>query len=313
MIDVFSYNRTQNKIKKSTLKQSSKEYSWIRVVNPDEKILKEIAENTTIPLEELQENLEEEERPKVSTKKYLEIIYRAPYVVDKELETLPVYFYLLNEKLITIEKKPLKLIDTIADKLNKNKSKFLFKRGLPYFIHFVIDKINDDFLERIDRIASRIDLYENFSKRQMSVEDLEKVYDQSVTLSFFNQALIANVEVLNLLKKGYFKLIPRKDNVLFEELYYDVLQILDTEKIQREVISNLINVHSVLTSTRLNEFMKKLTIIAIIITIPTLMSGIYGMNFKYIPLAENPYGFYITTLFIGIITFVIYYLFTRKT
>ena len=214
--------------------------------------------------------------------------------------------------LVTIEKKPLKIFENISENLSKNKNKFLFKKGFSYFIYYVIDRINDDFLMRIDKIADRIDIYENFSKKQMNVKDIEKIYDQSVTLSFFNQALIANVEVLNLLKKGYFKLIPRKDNGLFEELYYDVLQILDTEKIQREVITNLISVNSVLTTTRLNEYMKQLTLIALIIAIPTLLSGIYGMNFVNIPLADHKYGFHITSAIILFITFATYYLFTKK-
>ena len=312
MIEVFSFDRSKDKISKIKLTQVSRKLSWIRLVNPDLEKLNQLSKHTKIPIEELKESLEEEERPKVSEKKYLEIIYRAPSIIDQELETQPIYFYLLDNMLVTIEKKPLKIFDNISENLVKNKNKFLFKRGFSYFIYYVIDKINDDFLMRIDKIADRIDIYENFSRKQMNVKDIEKIYDQSVTLSFFNQALIANVEVLNLLKKRYYKLIPNKGSLLFEELYYDVLQILDTEKIQREVVTNLISVNSVLTTTRLNEFMKQLTLIALIMAIPTLFSGIYGMNFVNIPLADHKYGFYITSFIILLITFATYYLFTKK-
>ena len=312
MIEVFSFDRSKDKISKIKLTQVSRKLSWIRLVNPDLEKLNQLSKHTKIPIEELKESLEEEERPKVSEKKYLEIIYRAPSIIDQELETQPIYFYLLDNMLVTIEKKPLKIFDNISENLVKNKNKYLFKRGFSYFIYYVIDKINDDFLMRIDKIADRIDIYENFSRKQMNVKDIEKIYDQSVTLSFFNQALIANVEVLNLLKKRYYKLIPNKGSLLFEELYYDVLQILDTEKIQREVVTNLISVNSVLTTTRLNEFMKQLTLIALIMAIPTLFSGIYGMNFVNIPLADHKYGFYITSFIILLITFATYYLFTKK-
>ena len=312
MIEVFSLDKIKDKIVKINLKALSRRKSWVRIVSPDPENLKLLSENTKIPIEELQESLEEEERPKVSARKYLEIIYRAPTIIDQELETQPVYFYLLEDKLVTIEKKPLKILDDISENLSKNKLKFLFKKGFSFFVYHVIDKINDDYLLKIDRIAAKIDIYENFSKKQMNVKDIEKIYEQSVTLSFFNQALIANIEVLNLLKKGYFKQIPKKDSVLYEELYYDMLQIIDTEKIQRDVVSNLINVNSILTTTRLNEFMKQLTIIALIMAIPTLFSGIYGMNFVNIPLANHKYGFHITSGIILIITFGVYYFFTKK-
>jgi magnesium transporter len=312
MIEVFSFNEKTGNVKKEDLTKIKNKTSWVRIVSPDPTQLQLLSKETGVPIEELQESLEEEERPKVSSGKYLEVIYRAPYVLDDELETLPVYFYILENKLVTVEKRPLPVFDNISEDLSKNKKKFLFKKGFAYFIHFVIDKINDDFLIRIDRIASKIDIFENFSKKQMKVDDLEKLYDQSVILSFFNQALIANVEVLNLLRKGYYKQIPRKDRHHFEELYYDVLQVLDTEKIQREVLSNLINVHAVLASSRLNEFMKQLTIIALIITIPTILSGLFGMNFVHIPFREHPLGFYITTAGILGLTFIIYLIFSKK-
>ena len=311
MIEIYSYTRGAEKIKKINLGEATRGIKWIRVVQPDPENLKLLSKNTGIPEAELQESLEEEERPKISVNKYLEIIYRAPYIVDNELETLPIYFYLFNDKLVTIEKKPLGILDEISKNMANNKSKFLFKKNLPYFIFHAMDKINDDFLMKIDKIAARVDIYEKFSKKEITVKDIELIYDQSVTLSFFNQALIANVEVLNALKKGYYKLIPAKDKVLFEELYYDILQILDTEKIQREAVTNLINVHSIITSTRLNEFMKRLTAIALIVAIPTMISGLYGMNFVNIPLKNHPYGFYITTFIVILITLGFYYLFKK--
>lgn len=312
MIEVFSFDAKTGNVKKEDLSKIKNKTSWVRIVSPDPTKLQLLSKETGVPLEELQESLEEEERPKVSSAKYLEVIYRAPYVLEDELETLPVYFYILENKLVTVEKRPLPVFDNVSVDLSQNKKKFLFRKGFAYFIHFIIDKINDDFLIRIDRIASKIDIYENFSKKQMTVQDLEKLYDQSVILSFFNQALIANIEVLNLLRKGYYKQIPRKDKHHFEELYYDVLQVLDTEKIQREVLTNLINVHAVLASSRLNEFMKRLTIIALIVTIPTILSGLFGMNFVHIPLRTHPYGFYITASGIIGITFLVYLFFSKR-
>jgi magnesium transporter len=284
MIEVFYFDRAKHQINKSEVSKVSRKLSWIRIVDLDEEKITLLSKHLNIPTEELRESLEEEERPKVSISKYIEIIYRAPYMISDELETLPIYFYLFKDKLVTIEKKPLNIIDNISQKMKSNNAKFLFKKGFSYFIYYVMDKINDDFLARIDKIGSKIDIYENFSKKEMTVKDVEKVYDQSVALSFFNQALIANLEVLNSLKKSFSRLIPKKDNKLFEEAYYDVLQIIDTEKIQREAVSNLINVHSIITSTRLNEFMKRLTIIALIMAVPTMISGLLGMNFLHIPL-----------------------------
>jgi magnesium transporter len=310
-MQVFYYDKKKDSVKRSELKNSYPGPAWIRVVDPTPAKILLLSEKTKIPLEELQEALEEEERPKVATRSYLEVIYRAPYIIDNELETLPIYFYIYSNKIITIEKKPMKIFEDFSLNMSDGKHKSLFKKGMPYFLFLILDQINDEFLTKIDRIAAKLDIYENFSRKNLNDTDIEKIYENSVTLSFFNQALIADVEVLNSLKKGYSKLISSKDKILFEELYYNILQIIDTEKIQRESITQLINVHAIITNNRLNDYMKRLTAIALIVAIPALISSFYGMNFDYIPLAEHRYGFYIFSVAMVVICVGFYYLFKR--
>ncbi len=71
------------------------------------------------------------------------------------------------------------------------------------------------------------------------------------------------------------------------------MELIDVVKIQRNIINNLFEMQSTIVSNELNVVMKKITAIAAIIMVPTLISGIYGMNFSYIPLADHPQGFYI--------------------
>ena len=309
MIRSFGYKK--NKIRKIELKDISKFKSWVRLVDPTKQEIEEIAKFTNIPLSELLESYQEEERPRLTKENYIEIIYSAPYIEKGEGTTVPLNIYLYKNNLITLEKRSNKILDLIENEMEKNRYKFLFKKGVSYFIFFILDKINDDFLTKIDKIARNIDVYEEVTKRDLTIKDIEKIYEQSVTLSFFNQALIANIEVLNALRKGHFKQFKGSDRTLFEELYYDALQVLDTEKIQREAITNLFQLQSIISSSKLNEFMKKLTTIALIIAIPTLISGMYGMNFLHIPLRNHPYGFIITSSIILIITFSFYLLFKR--
>ncbi|MBN1502275.1 hypothetical protein JW930_01920 [Candidatus Woesearchaeota archaeon] len=310
MIEVFSFK--ENNIVQGELKELNRELSWIRVISPNKETIEAVSENIGIPIEELEEPLEEDERPKISSGKYLEIIYRAPYIENQEVKTYPIYLYLFQDKLISVEKEPYQILSNISLLMEKNKAKFLFKKRLAYFVFYILDKINDDYLAKIDKIAANIDVYEEVTKKTLTKRDFENIYEQSVTLSFFNHALIANLEVLNALRKGYFKQISPRDKRYFEELYYDALQILDTEKIQREAISNLFNLQSVISANRLNEFIKKLTTIALIVAIPTMISGIYGMNFKSIPLAQHEHGFWITLGIMLTITVTLYIYFKNS-
>ncbi len=309
MIEAYCLHK--DKVMKKKLDRIGKDKCWIRLIKPTPNEIEEVAKIVNIPYQEMIESLEEEERPRLTVMNYVEIIYRVPFVLEEEISTSPLYLYIVNSTMITIEKNPEPILDQVTSSFSKGKSRFLFKKGFPYFIHYVLDKVNDEFLLKINKIATNINIYEEVTKRDLTREDLEKIYEQSVTLSLFNQALIANLEVLNSLKKVHSKFFKQTDVALFEELYYDALQILDTEKVQREAITNLFNLQTALASSRLNEFMKKLTSLAIIMAIPTMISGIYGMNFTYIPLRHSPFGFYITAATIMLITISVLYVFRK--
>ncbi|MBI2141935.1 magnesium transporter CorA family protein [Candidatus Woesearchaeota archaeon] len=283
---------------------------WIRCVSPDADEISALSEITKIPVDEFRESVEEDERSKVSVNRHLEIVFRTPSVEEGEIITLPIYIYAIGSTIVTIERKKCKVLADLSAALVENKRRFLFKKPPGYFIFYVLDKINDEFLHFIDRISVKLDFFKD--RGAWTKENIESIYDSSVALSYFNQALIANIEVLNELRKSYYKLFADEDRRHFTELYNDALQILDTEKVQREVMTNLFNMQSIITANRLNQFMKAVAFFALIITIPTLITNIYGMNLSYLPLSGNRYAFFILLVFMAAISLILYY-FYRKT
>ena len=261
------------------------EMVWIRCTRPDEQALSFLSDISDIEKEHFREVIEEEERPKVSVTKQLEIVYSVPATEEDEVVTRPFYIYEKGNKIVTIEKSKNRSMEELAVAMRNNKRRFLFKRNVGVFVSYVLDKFNDEFLRFIDHIAVRVDVFSE--RRGLAEENIEKIYDSSVTLSYFNQALIANLEVLNELRKTYHRLFTADNRRQFTEVYYDLLQVRDTEKVQRESIANLFNMQSIIASNRLNDFMKKVTVIAILIAVPTFVSGIYGMNVQ-LPFSEEP-------------------------
>lgn len=296
--------------KYSELTHLGKSTVWLRCVSPDADEISAISEITKIPVDEFKESVEEDERSKVSVNRHLEIVFRTPAVEEGEIITLPIYIYAVGSTIVTIERKKCKVLADLSAALLENKRRFLFKKPAGYFIFYVLDKVNDEFLHFIDKISVKLDLFKD--RGAWTRDNIESIYDSSIALSYFNQALIANIEVLNELRKSYYKLFGEDDRRHFTELYNDALQILDTEKVQREVLTNLFNMQSIITANRLNRFMKAVAFFALIITIPTLITNIYGMNLAYLPLSSNKYAFFILLGFMTAISLILYY-FYRKT
>ena len=282
---------------------------WVRCYKPNAEDIEAIAELTKIPIEELKEAIEENERPKVHVHKHIEIVYRAPAIEDGDIVTSPIYIYAIGQFIVTIEKQPNKVLSDLATALLENKRRFLFKKAIGYFIFYILDKINDEYLHNIDKISIRVDMFKD--RNALNKVNVEKVYNASISLSYFNQALVANLEVLNELRKSYFKMFDHEDRKNFAELYYDALQILDTEKIQRELLSNLINMHSTIAGNELNYFMKIVALVALLTTFPTFIMNLFAMNVKNTPFVDHANAFWWILGAIIFSVFISYFLFKK--
>lgn len=279
--------------------------TWIRLKESSAEQLKMISEFTNIPLDEFQEYFESEERSRLEQGRFLELTYQVPFLESNgDLRTTSVNIFIIGNLFITVEKERIAPLEKIATMMKKSKMKFLLKGSLGEMLYNFLDKINDSFLASVDKISNLTEVLE--IKKDISTEQLMRLYNYNVVLTYFNQALLGNLEVLIGLRKSYFKKFKKSDLDLFADLYYDNLQIIDTEKIQREVITNIFNFQSIVSSHKLNNFMKRLTFLALLFMVPTLITGIFGMNVK-LPLQASEYGFlFVIGLLVFIVILVVY-------
>ncbi len=282
---------------------------WIRFLDQSEEKIKLLSEFTGIPQEEFSDFFQFEERSRLEQGRFLELIYQTPFNEKGEITTVPINIFIINNLFVTVEKEKVAAVEKISALMKNNKLKFLFKRSVGEFLYYFLDKINDDFLVSIDKIANLTDVLES-KVGNVTDAQLMTLYNYNVTLTRFNQAILANVEVLSSLKKSYFKKFSKEDLESFSDLYYEKLHILDTEKVQREVISTLFNFQTLVATHKLNNFMKKLTSLALIIMVPTLITGMLGMNLK-IPFGESQYGFVAVVSFMVVLAVLMFFTFKK--
>jgi magnesium transporter len=293
---------------------NQKRFFWIRFVQPSqeeiefiEKVLSFEPEDT----EDLKDFLKEGGRPVLSKESFIEVIYSVPYTEsDGDIVTEPIAIYIKKNFVLTIEKKALPACEKIIKLISKKKARYLFKKNTIFFLAQLIDKINDEFLFNVNKIASRTDILSSRTDK-LTEKQIDSISSASTTLAFFNQAIIANIEVLNGLRKMHHRSFTDDDRDTFNDLYSDARQVLDVEKVQREVIMNIFNLQSIISTNHINEFMKKLTSLALIITVPMLISGIYGMNINGLPFATHKFSFWIIMGIMAIITTIIYIIFKK--
>lgn len=101
-------------------------------------------------------------------------------------------------------------------------------------------------------------------------------------------------------------------DIYFKDIYDHTIQIIDTIESFRDMLTSMVDMYFSTISNKMNEVMRVLTMIATIFIPITFVAGIYGMNFKYMPELEWPWGYGVAWLIMVAIAISMICFFKRK-
>jgi magnesium transporter len=141
---------------------------------------------------------------------------------------------------------------------------------------------------------------------------LNKLFALKKDILYLRRIVTPQRDILRNISSGEHKQICFECSLHFKDVYDHLFMISELTESYRDTMSSAMEAYLSVVSNRLNEVMKVLTIIATILMPLTLLTGIFGMNFEYMPLLKSPYGFPITVLLMMLAAAVMLWLFKRK-
>lgn len=281
---------------------------WVQMIDPTLEESKEIAEVLDVDIEDIQAALDEEESSRIELQDgYTLILVDIPTTEirhEKKLyTTIPLGIILTQDIVVTVCTEDTPVLQNfvrgrVREFSTKKKLRFvyqiLYRTASIYQADLrVIDKKRTEIEERVGKNTEDADLIE--------LHELES------TLVYFATSLRANGVVLDRLTR--YKRLEQfpEDTELLDDVIVENRQAIEMTSIYRDIINGTRELMSSVIDNRLNNVMKYLTSITIVMAIPTVISGIYGMNVneKWMPFANTPHGFLIIcvlTLLICLIT-----------
>ncbi len=251
------------------------------------------------PESQLREIIEEEEVPDV----YFE---RGVLLLDLNFLDERTFIAVGKERVVVFAENETKLLRRIRNAVRKRR-KFLQNREK--FVAKVISAQLDivyDYIAEVHKSVTRMEkvLYRNLSADNTALvldayKKLMDLLDVRRELSYFLRVLI------RLKKTQYIK--PET----IEMLKTHVHEVLSFVSLTISSTKSILDLHDKAMSTELNILVKRLTSISIILSVITIITGIYGMNFRYLPLADHPMGFWILNG-IMVLTFIVLAVFLKK-
>ena len=211
---------------------------------------------------------------------YFVVVYGAALGERRELETREIRFFWGKNYVVTLHDEPVGEVQQAVDRWAASHERRHF--GVAYQVYALLDAVIDGYFPVIDEIADRI---EDLETRIFSADSsiVREVFGLRKELLDARKALAPSRDVLNELLRRHVPGFPSALVPYLADVYDHSIRAIDTLDLHRDLLASAVESHLSVTSNRLNQTMRALTALTITLMVPTLIAGIYGMNFEYIP------------------------------
>ena len=270
---------------------------WINLFAPTADEIRRVETELGILPSFIRDPLDDEEKPHVDVEDdQTLIVVDIPYVYEEEgtqiYETMPLGIVVTDAYIITVSFRKNDIVETI--KMNRMKEFATQKHTrFTFQILFIASK---EFLSYLRMIDKKTDDAERTLRKSMRNKELFILLQLEKSLVFFTTSLKSNEMVMERLLRGKGLKKYEEDQDLLEDVIIENKQAIEMANIYSSILSGMMDAFASVISNNLNIVMKFLAAITIVLSIPTLVASLWGMN-VHVPWQGNPLGF----VFVGAI------------
>lgn len=174
----------------------------------------------------------------------------------------------------------------------KNGGGRIRRMGSDYLAYALLDAIVDNFFIVLEKLGDRVEVLEDAVVLHANPHTLSAIHHLKRELLFLRRSTWPLREVLSSLQRGESPLISEQILVYLRDVHDNTLQVIETVESFRDIVTGTLDIYLSSASNRMNEIMTVLTIIATIFIPLTFITGIYGMNFHWMPELSWHYGYF---------------------
>lgn len=205
------------------------------------------------------------------------------------IRTRQVNAFLGRNYIVTHHYEPSHAIEQALTMCGKNP--LSLDRGPDYIYHLILDDIVNDYSHILDKFDDEIDQLETLVFHTSGRTTFARIQAMKRSLIRLRRITTYQREMVYRLARGEFPLINEKEIAYYRNVFDHLARAVELVESYRDVITGLLDAHLSMTSNRMNEIMKILTIFSTFFLPLTFVAGVYGMNFKFMPELEWPYGY----------------------
>ena len=168
----------------------------------------------------------------------------------------------------------------------------LLRKGPGFALYAVMDAVVDQYFPVIDALEDELEtIEERVFGEQSTRESTVQIYNLKRQLVELKRALSPLIDVCNRLMRFDLELIPEDTRPYFRDVYDHAIRINEMVDTAREILGTALEANFSLISIAQSDIQKRFAGWAAIIAVPTMIAGIYGMNFRFMPELTWRYGY----------------------
>ena len=270
------------------------QFVWMGLYEPDEALLRRVQHKFHLHDLAVEDAYSAHQRPK------LELYQDSLFVVlqtaqrsgsPPRLEFGETHVFLGRDYVVTVRHGSLR--SHVGVRARCESTPQLLAKGPGYVLYALMDFVIDQYFPIVRAFEDEVqELEEMILGEEPSSGATAKIYRLKRDLLALRRAVSPLVDVCNRLMRFETPHVPDETRVYFRDVYDHVVRLNETIDAQRELLTTALEAHLSMMSVAQNEHMKRLAAWAAMIAVPTMIAGVYGMNFSNMPELSWRYGYY---------------------
>jgi magnesium transporter len=260
-------------------------FVWIGLHDPDDEVLKEVQQEFSLHDLAIEDAARAHQRPKVE--RYGDSLFVVMRTAHLDRPTGAIEFgetHLFVGANYVVSIRHGASLPYVEVRARCEASPDLLAKGPVFVLYALMDFIVDQYFPLVDSFEDRLEeLEDDIFQQTLTRQTTERIYQLKRNLLEVKRAVVPLVDMCNRLVRTDSALIPEDARVYFRDVYDHTIRINEMIDTLRELLTTALEANLSLISVSQNEAMKRLAGWAAIIAVPTMIAGIYGMNFKFMP------------------------------
>ncbi len=287
-------------------------FAWIGLVEPSAEEFESLAREFVLHPLAVEDAIDAHQRPKIEVfdNMVLLVLKTARYADPTEIIELGEILVFLGEDFVISVRHGLASdLHGVRERLEANPA--MLKAGPGAVVHAIVDKVVDDYQPALDGLGEDIEELENEVFSPDRPDRTERIYRLKREVLQFYRAAAPLGEPVDRLARGHYKIIPPEVRTYFRDVNDHLLRVHEQLESFRDLLTSVLGANLTQITVRQNEDVRKISAGVAIVAVPTLIAGIYGMNFNHMPELRWEYGYPMALAVMAVICTSLYVFFRR--